>query len=82
MKRSFLYLLNKKENRKSENAKGRLLQYNEFSMADHLNPDEIHMSIEEQKLLFKYKVDDMDIKGNNRWNYQDISCSSFVLKKH
>ena len=34
------------------------------------------MSIEEQKWLFKCKVEDMDIKGNNRWKYQDISCSS------
>ena len=74
--RAFLYLLNKKENRKSENAKGRLLQYNEFSMADYLNPNEEHISIEEQKWLFKCKVEDMDIKGNNRCKYQDISCSS------
>ena len=74
-KKAFLYLKEKKENRKSEHSKGKLLEYNYFEMAEYLCPQEENISIEEQKWLFKCRVEDMNIKGNNRWKYQ-ISCLS------
>ena len=68
-----MYLLEKKENRKSDNAKGKLLKYDYFEIAEYLSPQEENITIEEQKWIFKCGVDDMNIKGNNRWKYQDIS---------
>ena len=45
-------------------------------MAEYLCPQEKNISIEEQKWLFKCRVEDMNIKGNARWKYQDIACLS------
>ena len=41
-----------------------------------LCPQEENISIKEQKWLYKCRVEDMNIKGNNSWKYQDISCLS------
>ena len=76
-KKTFQYLLEKKEERKSENAKGKLLKYTRFDMAEYLNPiDGEDFNIKERKWLFRCRVDDIEVKGNRRWFYQDISCTS------
>ena len=56
--------------------KGRLLNYDEFELADYLCPHDKNITIEEQKGIFRCRVEDIDIKGNNRWKYEDISCLS------
>ena len=73
---AFLYLLQKKSDRKSENAKGKHLVYHEFQIAEYLCPSEADIPIEERKWLFKCRVDDINIKGNQRWKQRDITCSS------
>ena len=45
-------------------------------MAEYLIPNSEKISIEERKWIFRCRVDDIDIKGNRRWQYEDISCSS------
>ena len=34
------------------------------------------MSIEDKKWLFKCRVEDLDIRGNQRWKYSDINYQS------
>ena len=45
-------------------------------MEDYFLPSEGQITIEEKKWIFKCRTDDIDIKGNNRWKYDDISCIS------
>ena len=75
-KKAFSYLLKKKEGRNSENAKGKKIIYEEFSIAEYLNPSDENLSIEDKKWLFKCRVEDIEVKGNHRWKYQDITCLS------
>ena len=45
-------------------------------MAEYLVSTEEDLSIEEQKWIFKCRVEDIQIKGNQRWKYENISCPS------
>ena len=45
-------------------------------MADYLCPSDISISINEKKWMFNCRVDDIDVKGNRRWKYENISCIS------
>ena len=74
--KAFCDLKKRKEDRNSENSKGKLINYDEFKMADYLTNTEEDVTIEEQKWIFKCRVEDMKIKGNQRWKYEDISCPS------
>ena len=65
-----------KKIRKSDHAKGKLLNYTEFELAEYISPKDENISIEKQKLLFCCRVEDINIKGNNRWKYEDLSCLS------
>ena len=75
-KEAFLYLIGRKESRISENAKGKKIEYVELGMAEYLLPNEENMSIEEQKWLFSCRVEDVDVKANHKWKYNNILCSS------
>ena len=72
---AFSYLLGKKNARVSENAKGRNIQYSELSMAEYLCPD-IEISIEAKKWMFRCRLEDIEVKGNRRWKYSDLTCWS------
>ena len=48
-------------------------------MPDYLSPNEEDLSIDEQKWIFNCRVEDIQIKGNHQWKFQDISCSSCKL---
>ena len=74
--KAFRYLTARKEGRQSEHSKGTLLEYSELKMSEYLSGIDTDISIEERKWLFKCRVEDIDIKGNRRWKYPDISCSS------
>ena len=75
-KLAFNWLMTKKRSRTSENAKGKYLKYSELKMADYLCPSDENISIEEQKWLFKCRVDDIDVKANRRWQNDEITCLS------
>ena len=75
-KKAFLHLIGRKESRNSKNAKGKKITYEKFVMADYLSPNEEDMSIDEQKWLFNCKVEDIDIKANHKWKYNNIFCQS------
>ena len=44
-------------------------------MAEYLCPD-TEISIEEKKWMFRCRVDDIDVRGNRKWKYSNISCLS------
>ena len=76
----YLYAFNKliedKGKQSSDNAKGRLINYHEFKMQDYFLPAEGLISITDKKWIFKCRVDYVNVKGNNRWKYNNISCVS------
>ena len=53
---AFQYLLNKKGERISKNAKGKLLNYTELERSEYLTPTENDFSIEDRKKLFKKRL--------------------------
>ena len=71
---AFIRLTKRKGERKSENAKGRNLNYSELKMQEYFTATNTDISIEEKKWLFRCRVDDIEVKGNNTWKYEDISC--------
>ena len=75
-KYSFSELLKKKESRKSENAKGRNIHYEEHSMQNYLEESDIDITLDEKKWIFKCRTDDIDIKGNFQWKHENQSCIS------
>ena len=79
-KKAFSDILQRKECRQSEHAKGKQLNYIEFELQEYLSPNDEYLTIEEQKWIFKCRTEDLEIKGNQRWKFQDISC--FSCKKN
>ena len=69
------WLLNKKKQRISDNAKGKDLNYSSLKMAEYLGPDS-DISIDEKKWLFQCRMEDINVKANQRWQFDDIACSS------
>ena len=66
------YLLKKKAERISENAKGKLLIYTELEKCEYLTQIEHDFSIEDRKWLFKSRLEDIDIP--KKWNNENILC--------
>ena len=62
-KYAFNQLIEIKNGRKSENAKGKILHYECLKMQNYLLPSNL-ISIEEQKWIFKCRTDDINIKAN------------------
>ena len=81
----FSELLKKKENRISQNARGRNIHYEEYEMQNYLKETEIDLSLDEKKWLFKCRTDDIDLKGNFCWKYEThfcISCKKNILENN
>ena len=76
---AFLWLMEKKNSRTSENAKGKKLKYSELKMAEYLYSAEIDISTEERKWIFQCRVEDINVKGNRKWQNEDIECLSCNL---
>lgn len=74
--KAFKELLMKKENRKSENARGRNIIYEEFAMQNYLMETDIEISLDERKWLFKSRTDDIDIRANYKWKHEAFTCVS------
>ena len=72
---AFKWLLDKKKSRKSENAKGKDLKYSFLQMAEYLGPTS-NASINEKKWLLKCRLEDINVKANRRWQFDNLICSS------
>ena len=44
-------------------------------MAEYLCPD-TDMSLQEKKWIFRCRVDDIEVRGNRRWKYSNMSFLS------
>ena len=73
--KAFKYLIEKKESRNSERAKGKLLEYNELIMSEYLSSNESELSIDERKWLLKCRIEDIDINTNRKWNNEESNCT-------
>ena len=72
--KAFESLINKKESRHSEHAKGKLLKYSKLEMQAYLSASDVNISIEEKKWLFLCRIKDIDPGTNHRWK-QTIKMS-------
>ena len=70
--KAFQYLIKKKADRISENAKGKLLIYTDLEKSEYLTPIESELSIQDKKWLFKSRLEDIDIP--QKWNNENIIC--------
>ena len=59
----------------TENAKGKDLTYTNLKMAEYLGPGS-DIYIDEKKWLFKCRMEDINVKANQRWQFDNIACSS------
>ena len=73
---AFNELLVKKLSRKSEHARGRNIKYEDLNIQEYLTETESVMSCEEKKWLFKCRTDDIDLKANFKWKYEQHCCIS------
>ena len=73
---AFFELIKRKEGRVSENAKGKHIKYEQYNIAYYLSAHEEDITIEDKKWIFKCRVEDINIKGNQRWKYENIYCNS------
>ena len=71
-KLAFEYLINKKNNRQNKNQ----AHYEYFEMAQYLQEDKIGFSIKEKQNLFQCRMDDLDVKNNRSWKFENLICRS------
>ena len=72
--KAFEYLINKKDERKSDNAKGKYLVNEQLEMAEYLTPMEEDLSISEKKWLLKCRIEDIQISDTRKWNNENEPC--------
>ena len=72
--KAFESLINKKESRHSEHAKGKLLKYSKLEMQGYLSASGVNISIEEKKWLFSCRIEDIDLSTNHRWKNEETLC--------
>ena len=61
--------------KKKSHTKVSHIKHNQWKIQHYLSSESV-MSIEEKKFMFLCRVKDIDIRGNRKWKYQDISCIS------
>ena len=45
-------------------------------MAQYLQEDAFGYTVKEKQNVFKCRMNDVDVKGNRRWKYENILCQS------
>ena len=74
--KAFLYLEERKNNLKSV----KHIKYSRLEMASYLKHNDFGLSTKERQYIFQCKFNDIDIRGNRKWKYQDIHCISCQIK--
>ena len=67
---AFEYLMEKKSNRQNRTK----LNYDSLNMAKYLQADEFNFTIQEKQNLFKCRMNDIDVKANRTWKYDNLNC--------
>ena len=68
---AFEYLNNKLKQRQNYSE----LQYEDLNMAKYFYED-LGYVVKEKQNLFQCRMNDLDVKANRRWKYEDITCRS------
>merc|ERR1712080_251037 len=68
--KAFDYFIKKKSQRK----KYKKLIFETFKMAPYLNDNDCKLSVEERQFLFKCRIEDIDVRANRKWKYNEINC--------
>ena len=68
---AFEYLNNKLNQRQSYNE----LKYEHLTMAEYLQED-MGYSVKEKQNLFQCRMNDLDVKANRTWKYENLICRS------
>ena len=69
-KHAFEYLISKKNSRQKKTQ----ANYANLEMAKYLQEDEF--SIKEKQHLFQCRMDDLDVKANRNWKFENLICRS------
>lgn len=77
---AFENLIIRKEGRQSEHSKGRNIRYTHLKMADYFTSINTDLTIEDKKWMFLCRMEDIEVKANKRWKYEDILCKSCELQ--
>ena len=73
---AFIELIERKEKRVSEYARGKLIHYEELDMQEYLMETSMDLSLDERKWIFKCRTNDIDLKANFQWKHENIWCIS------
>ena len=68
--RTFQYLLTKKET----HSKVKYLKYEELKIQEYLSPNRWITNKEEAQFLFKLRCQQIAVKANMKWKYDDLQC--------
>ena len=64
------YLLEKKSKRQNKHR----IKYDSLFMAEYLQENDFGFSVQQKRNLFKCRMQDIDVKANRSWKYENINC--------
>ena len=67
---AFEYLMEKKSSRQNKTS----LKYDNLNMAKYLQEDNFGYSIQGKQNLFKCRMNDIDVKANRTWKFDNLNC--------
>ena len=70
--KAFEYLILKHTKRNPHN----IIKYENFEMAKYLQKDNLGFSVREKQNLFQCRTNDIDVKANRSWKYNNLICRS------
>ena len=68
--KAFEYLIQKQKKRNPKHS----IRYPCLEMSSYLKEDEFGISVKEKHNLFKCRMNDIDVKGNRTWKYDNLTC--------
>ena len=69
---AFEYLTNKKDSHE----KVRHIKYESLKMQSYLKSNDLNISIRDRQFLFQCRVNDIDLRTNRTWKYEETHCIS------
>ena len=75
--KAFEYLIDKK----NSHEKVKHIRYESLKMQPYLKATDLNMSVKERKFLFQCRVNDIDLRTNRTWKYQETYCISCKKRK-
>ena len=70
--KAFEYLKTKQKQRNPKY----IINYEFFEMAKYLQEDNLGFSVKEKQSLFQCRTNDIEVKANRTWKYENLTCRS------